>query len=62
MTARTLTLKPSPGLIVRDPKTGEPLPETGRDVPDNGYWQRRLRDGDVQLVTAPDKPNKPVKE
>lgn len=52
MTARTLNLRPAPGLIVRDPRTAQPLPAEGGTVPDNGYWRRRLRDGDVQLVTS----------
>lgn len=55
MTARTLTVKPAPGLIIRDPRNGQPLPEAGGEVPDNGHWQRRLRDGDVLPITAPKK-------
>lgn len=30
--------------------TRELLPEAGGDVPDTGYWRRRLRDGDVVRV------------
>lgn len=55
MTARTLNLKPAPGLIVRDPRTAQPLPAEGGTVPDNGYWRRRLRDGDVLPITVPAK-------
>jgi hypothetical protein len=35
-------------LIVRDPAAlRRVLPPTGGNVPDNQYWQLRLRDGDV---------------
>lgn len=44
---------PAKGLIVRDPRTRQPLPEGGKEVPDDFYWVRRLRDGDVTLGTAP---------
>lgn len=40
-------VKPNNGLSVRDPVKGSPLPEGGAEVPDNTFWQRRLRDGDV---------------
>ena len=49
----TVTLKPTrAGLIVRDPKTGAPLPEAGGPVVLNTYWNRRLRDGSVEQVKA----------
>lgn len=32
---------------VRDPIDNKPLPEEGKAVPENAYWLRRLRDGDV---------------
>jgi len=40
-------VKPAAGLKIRDPDLHDFLPEEGREVPDSGYWQRRLRDGDV---------------
>ena len=40
-------VKPKAGLFVRDPATREPLPEAGREVPEDQYWMRRLADGDV---------------
>jgi hypothetical protein len=43
-------VKPKKGALVRDPVSFQPLPEQGREVPDNGYWRRRLADGDVELV------------
>ena len=46
-------------LIVRDPLTAEPLPATGQAKPDNSYWQRRLREGDVIKATPPRSQTKP---
>lgn len=46
----TATLKPAPGLVVRDPDTREPLRADGEPKPITTYWARRLVDGDVQLV------------
>lgn len=53
----TRFVKPNKGLVVRDPATGEPLPETGAQVPDTTYWRRRLQDEDV----IPAKPTKQEK-
>jgi hypothetical protein len=44
-----LFVKPQPGMIVRDPRTKLPLPESGKEVPSNSYWIRRLKGGDVVL-------------
>ncbi|MEO6920533.1 MAG: DUF2635 domain-containing protein [Collimonas sp.] len=38
---------PAPGLRIRDPDLLDHLPAEGRDVPESGYWHRRLLDGDV---------------
>lgn len=39
------------GRAVRDPDNGQLLPEHSPvEVPDNTFWRRRLRDGDVVLV------------
>lgn len=43
-------VKPKNGLSVRCPVRGEALPEVGAEVPDNTFWRRRLKDGDVSLV------------
>lgn len=43
-------VKPKDGLSVRCPVRGEPLPVEGAVVPDNTFWRRRLKDGDVSLV------------
>lgn len=47
-------VKPAAGLSIRDPDLLDLLPPEGREVPDSqGYWHRRVRDGDVQLVQSP---------
>lgn len=46
-------VKPAPGLVIRDPDLRDLLPDAGREVPDSGYWQRRLRDGDVIAAAPP---------
>lgn len=45
-------VKPKAGLLVRDPANRGPLPASGRKVPQNEYWMRRLRDGDVVEVAS----------
>ena len=40
-------VKPKDGLSVRCPVRGEALPKEGAGVPDNTFWRRRLKDGDV---------------
>jgi hypothetical protein len=45
-----MNVKPAAGLLVRDPVNREPLPASGREVPETDYWMRRLRDGDVVKV------------
>lgn len=54
--SETIRIKPRTGLIVRDPGTFEPLAIEGEDKPRNQYWQRRLRDGDVELVPEEPEP------
>jgi hypothetical protein len=56
-----MRVMPAAGLLVRDPVTGEPLPASGREVPENDYWMRRLRAGDV-VRTAPPAPARKTKE
>ena len=47
-------LKPSLGLIVRDPRTKVPLSVDGENKPIAGrmgvYWKRRIRDGSVIVI------------
>lgn len=53
MEKKTLCIKPAEdGLVVRDPRTMEPLPGYGKEVPDTSFWRRRLRDGGVEKTTA----------
>jgi hypothetical protein len=50
-------VKPAiPGTIIRDPHTKRALPDEGGEVPENSFWVRRLRDGDVVHVSAPEPP------
>lgn len=48
-------ITPKAGLVVRNPATGEILPETGADIPPGphkSYWLRRQLDGDVTIAMA----------
>lgn len=49
----TMFVRPADGLKIRDPETGNYLPETGQIVPRSSFWLRRLKDGDVVESTAP---------
>lgn len=33
--------------IIRDPLTRVPLPHGGKNVPNNSFWRRRIKAGDV---------------
>lgn len=46
-------VKPREGLVVRDPVSKRPLPAEGAEVPETGYWFRRLRDNDVVEAKPP---------
>lgn len=50
-------IKPRPGLLLRDPHTYSPIPETGAVVPWVGphgrYWRRRVNCGDCFIATPP---------
>jgi hypothetical protein len=43
-------------LLVRHPGTKRLLRAEGEEVPDNQYWFRRLRDGDVEEIQRPAAP------
>lgn len=42
---------PLAGRHVPDPVKGDVLPEHGRNVADDVYWYRRIKDGDVKRLT-----------
>lgn len=44
-------VKPAPGIRVRDPLTKLHIPDAGTEVPEESYWLRRLRSGDVVLAS-----------
>lgn len=45
-----IKVKPVQGAVVRDPETKKLLAASGEMKPQNSYWLRRLRDGDVEEV------------
>ena len=60
-----MRVKPvDPNAVIRDPVTKMRLPAEGGDVPDNIFWQRRLRDKSVVRVEGDqptgDEPIKPL--
>lgn len=47
------TIKPAQeGLIVRRPDNARPLAAKGEEVEWSAFWQRRLNEGDVVVVSA----------
>lgn len=54
-----ITVKPAAGRRVRL-HDGRLLPAEGWEVDDDIVWQRRLRDGDVELVTPIAAPARPA--
>lgn len=49
-------VKPAEGRQVRDPASKRPIPAAGANVPQDSYWIRRLRDGDVVAANPPAAP------
>lgn len=47
-----MRVKPQDGMVVRNPIDGSRLPGSGKNVPNNSYWRRRLAAGDVVPVSA----------
>ena len=54
---KMITIKPKEGMVVRDPITKQKLPAAGLQVLQNSYWTKKLRDGDIVLVS--EKQSKP---
>jgi hypothetical protein len=53
-TDERLYVKPTPGRLVRHPRTMRPIPEEGADVTtDRGYFHRAIRAGDVVIAPRP---------
>jgi len=53
-------VKPVEGRAVPDPEKGyQLLPKEGGLVPNNAYWQRRLKDEDVIKTEAPEEASAP---
>ena len=55
---RTVHVRPRPldGQLdqvarVRDPQTGQVLPHQGGPVTWSDYWERRLQDGDIEVIS-----------
>lgn len=61
--SETIRLRPAvPGAVIKDPRTGELLPEAGATVPADPYWIGLQLRGDVvpveeKAVAKPSKPN-----
>ena len=47
-----IRVRPKNGARVLNPATYSPLAERGEVVPQNSYWLRRLKCGDVEEVKA----------
>ena len=53
-------VKPAEGRAAPDPEKGyQLLPKEGGFVPNNAYWQRRLKDEDVIKPEAPEEASAP---
>lgn len=57
-------IRPAPGKLVRDPESGyERVPETGKLVAWNSFWQRRLNDCSItrdDIIGTSDAPKPPA--
>ena len=50
-----LTVKPASGVNVRRVENGKHIAAKGEDVPNNSYYRRRIKDGDLIDINAPEK-------
>lgn len=55
-----IQVKPKAGIQVRT-EAGKPIPTTGMAVANNSYYRRRIKDGDLLLVTEQATPQSPRK-
>lgn len=49
---KKMTVRPAPGLKVRDPETMKHLPDDWSDVPRSTYFVRRVKAGDLEEKRA----------
>jgi hypothetical protein len=47
-----LKVKPAPGVNVRRVENGKHIDAKGEDVPNNSYYRRRIKDGDLIDINA----------
>lgn len=48
-----MRVKPTdPNAVIRDPHTKRALPAEGAEVPENNFWVRRLRAGEVVRIDS----------
>jgi hypothetical protein len=45
-----MLVKPFPGKLLRNPANWLPLRAEGENVPNNSFWRRRVKMGDVILM------------
>lgn len=51
---KIMRIKPAPGIKLRDPSTGDFLPEGESVVPRIPFWIRRVKDGDAIDLDKPE--------
>jgi hypothetical protein len=49
-------------LLIRDPRTRAHLPQEGAKVPEDTYWLRRLKKGDIEVFVPDAGKSKSAKE
>lgn len=52
----TVHVKSAEGRLCLDPRTGAPIPPEGASVTADGYWRRRLAQGDAVFADPPPAP------
>jgi len=53
-TMASLKIKPQPGILIRRPENGVPIKPEGETVKNNSFWRRRIKTGEVILLSGPD--------
>ena len=52
MSSKSIMIKPKRGLKVFNPSTKLHIKESGEQVVMSGYWRRRLKDDEIEIVEA----------